>query len=82
VKDSQPARHVTLTARNLVILVFGLVVTAFLALGSHDLAIAHLGIPYPNDGDVPAWARCTFAVEQAGISIGGAPCSLLRSSDC
>jgi hypothetical protein len=69
VKDSQPARHVTLTARNLVILVFGLVVTAFLALGSHDLAIAHLGIPYPNDGDVPAWARYIGQVVRLGAMV-------------
>lgn len=48
---------VILSARNVLILALGLAVTAFLALGSHDLAIAHLGIPYPNDGDVPAFAR-------------------------
>jgi len=53
VTTTQPAQQVTLTARNLIILAFGLVITAFLALGSHDLAIAHLGIPYPKDGDVP-----------------------------
>jgi hypothetical protein len=53
----QPAQRVELSVRSSAILTLGLLVTAFLALGSHDLAIAHLGIPYPEDGDVPAWAR-------------------------
>jgi len=53
----QPVPRVELSVRNVVILAFGLLITAFLGLGSHDLAIAHLGIPYPNDGDVPTWAR-------------------------
>lgn len=35
---------------------FGLGI-AVLSLGAHDLAITHLGIPYPYDADVPAWAR-------------------------
>lgn len=64
-----PARQVTFSARNLIILAFGLVITAFLALGSHDLAIAHLGIPYPNDGDVPAWARYVGQVMRLGTMV-------------
>lgn len=32
-------------------------VIAFLSLGAHDLAIAHLGIPYPDEGPIPAWAK-------------------------
>jgi hypothetical protein len=32
-------------------------VIAFLSLGAHDLAIAHLGIPFPDEGAVPAWAK-------------------------
>lgn len=55
--NSPTAQQAEFSAKNLVILAVGLVITAFLALGSHDLAIAHLGIPYPNDSDVPPWAR-------------------------
>ena len=32
-------------------------VIAVLALGAHDMAIAHLGIAYPDEGIVPDWAR-------------------------
>jgi hypothetical protein len=53
----QPAPRVELSVRSSAILALGFIATAFLALGSHDLAIAHLGIPYPEDGDVPPWAR-------------------------
>jgi len=53
----QPERQVTLSARNAIILMLGMIITAVIALGSHDLAIAHLGIPYPHDDDVPEWAR-------------------------
>lgn len=53
----QSGVQVTRTPANLLILSIGLVATAFFALGSHDLAIAHLGIPYPRDGAVPQWAR-------------------------
>jgi hypothetical protein len=60
---------VELTAKNLGILAVGLVITAFLALGSHDLAIAHLGIPYPNDGDVPPWARYFGQVVRLGAMV-------------
>ncbi|WP_022688185.1 hypothetical protein [Sphingomonas phyllosphaerae] len=67
--NSQTAQQVELTARNLVILAVGLVITAFLALGSHDLAIAHLGIPYPSDGDVPPWARFLGQVVRLGAMV-------------
>lgn len=53
----KPADQIICSTRNLIIVAFGLMITAFLALGSHDLAIAHLGIPFPHDGDVPEWAR-------------------------
>jgi hypothetical protein len=69
VTNSQTAQQVELTARNLVILAVGLVITAFLALGSHDLAIAHLGIPYPSDGDVPPWARFLGQVVRLGAMV-------------
>lgn len=36
------------------ILAFGI---ALLALGAHDVANTHLGIPYPYDARVPQWAR-------------------------
>jgi hypothetical protein len=32
-------------------------VIAVLALGSHDVAISHLGVPYPDEGGVPNWAK-------------------------
>jgi hypothetical protein len=32
---------------------------AILSLGAHDLAIAHLGIPFPDEAAVPAWAKLT-----------------------
>ncbi len=67
--NSQTAQQVELTARDLVILAVGLVITAFLALGSHDLAIAHLGIPYPSDGDVPPWARFLGQVVRLGAMV-------------
>ncbi len=67
--NSQTAQQVELTARNLLILAVGLVITAFLALGSHDLAIAHLGIPYPSDGDVPPWARFLGQVVRLGAMV-------------
>jgi len=38
-------------------LVLATCIIAFLSLGAHDLAIAHLGIPYPDSGGVPAWAK-------------------------
>jgi len=65
----QPARQVTFSVRNLIVLAFGLIITAFLALGAHDLAIAHLGIPYPNDRDVPAWARYVGQVVRLGTMV-------------
>jgi hypothetical protein len=55
--QTRPAGPLSLCRRRWVIVACGIVITAVLALGSHDLAIAHLGIPYPHDGDVPAWAR-------------------------
>ena len=55
--DTQSAHRIELSFRNVIILSLGLVVTAFLALGSHDVAIAHLGIPSPNESAVPAWAK-------------------------
>lgn len=30
---------------------------AFLSLGAHDLAIAHMGVPYPEESRVPAWTK-------------------------
>ncbi|WP_260596778.1 hypothetical protein [Sphingomonas endolithica] len=65
----QPAQQVTLTVKNCTILAFGMIITAFLALGSHDLAIAHLGIPYPNDGDAPPWARYVGQVVRLGAMV-------------
>lgn len=65
----QPIPRAILSARNSLILVLGVSVTAFLALGSHDLAIAHLGIPYPNDGEVPAWARYVGQVVRLGAMV-------------
>ena len=32
-------------------------VIAVLALGSHDVAISHLGVPYTDEGGVPDWAK-------------------------
>ena len=54
VTSAAPTR---LSTRNWFILTAGVIVTAFLALGSHDLAIAHLGIPYPKDPQTPEWVR-------------------------
>jgi hypothetical protein len=48
---------VKLSLRGSIILALGFVATAFLALGSHDVAASRFGIPYPADGDVPGWAR-------------------------
>lgn len=55
--ETRPAGQLALSRWQGVIVACGIVITAFLALGSHDLAIAHLGIPFPHDDDVPAWAR-------------------------
>lgn len=40
-----------------ILLIAAACVIAFLSLGAHDLAIAHLGIPYPEEGAVPRWAK-------------------------
>ncbi|MEG3087763.1 hypothetical protein [Sphingomonas sp. PB4P5] len=69
VTNAQPVRQVTPSVRNAIILALGLIITAFLALGSHDLAIAHLGIPYPNEGDVPPWARYVGQVVRLGAMV-------------
>lgn len=44
-------------SRSAIILAVGLLVTAFLSLGAHDLAIAHLGVPYPDESVVPTWVK-------------------------
>jgi hypothetical protein len=42
---------------------------AFLSLGAHDLAIAHLGIPYPDSGGVPAWAKLAGVFLRIGATV-------------
>lgn len=74
--DMQSGARVDFSAKNMLVLAFGLVLTAFLALGSHDLAIAHLGIPYPNEGDVPAWAKYVGQVVRLGAMVYA--CTLAR----
>jgi hypothetical protein len=69
VTNVQPAPEVTFSVRNSIILASGMIITAFLALGSHDLAIAHLGIPYPNDGDAPPWAKYVGQVVRLGTMV-------------
>ncbi|WP_322101876.1 hypothetical protein [Paraburkholderia sp. J41] len=38
-------------------LIAGTLVIALLSLGIHDLAISHLGVPYPKEDAVPVWAK-------------------------
>lgn len=44
-------------------------VIAFLSLGAHDLAIAHLGIPYPDTSGVPAWAKFAALFLRIGAAV-------------
>lgn len=50
-------------------LVLATCVIAFLSLGAHDLAIAHLGIPYPDSGGVPAWAKFLGVFLRIGATV-------------
>ncbi|MBY8829848.1 hypothetical protein [Hephaestia mangrovi] len=59
----------TLTGKTWGILIVAACITAFLALGSHDLAIAHLGIPFPYLQPTPGWARCLGQVTRIGAMV-------------
>lgn len=55
--DNNPVHLADLSITDWIFLGVALLATTFLALGAHDLAIAHLGVPYPHDEAVPGWAR-------------------------
>lgn len=42
---------------------------AFLSLGAHDLAIAHLNVPYPDESAVPAWAKFAGLALRIGATV-------------
>jgi hypothetical protein len=55
--------------KSAIFLAIGLLVTAFLALGSHDLATAHLGVPYPDESVVPVWIKYVGQVVRVGTMV-------------
>jgi hypothetical protein len=55
--EYRPRLFPAFSGRQWLALSIGVVVVAILSLGVHDLAIAHLGVPYPDKSAVPAWAR-------------------------
>jgi hypothetical protein len=82
-KADRPALLPSLGAGEWVVLAIAIILAAAISVGAHDLAISHLGVPYPYDSAVPAWAKflgqfVRFAMMVVLCRIAGAYLNTIR----